>query len=300
MDRFLSMQVFVAVAESKGFALAARRLAMSPPAVTRAVAALEASLGLPLLQRTTRNVRLTESGARYLVDCKRLLAELEDAEQALTGEHGELRGQLSLTASVMFGTLFVSPILLEFLQQHRRVHARSLLVDRVVDVIEESIDVAVRIARLSDSTLTAIRVGSVRELVVASPAFLKLHGTPKRPQDLTDFDVISFSNNRNAPNWSFGSGKHPLTVRPSSRLVVNSSEVAMHAAIADAGITRVLSYMAASEIKAGRLKVVLKEFEPEPLPIHVIHREGRQPAARVRAFVDFLVDGLRKNPLLKA
>ena len=299
MDRFLAMQVFVAVGEAQGFAAAARRLALSPPMVTRTIGALERQLGVKLLQRTTRIVRLTDAGARYLVDCKRLLSEVDDAEQALTGLQTELRGSLAITASVMFGRLFVAPILVQFLEQHPKVNGRAVLVDRVVDLIEEGLDVGVRIAHLSDASFMAIRVGTVRQVLCASPAYLKRNGVPQNPRDLSEFDAISFTADRATPAWSFGSGKKTLSVRPRSRLLVNSSEVAMDAAIGGAGITRVLSYMAASELKAGRLRVILREFEPEPIPIHVIHREGKQAAARVRAFVDLAVDRLRSHPLLK-
>lgn len=300
MDRFFGMQVFVAVAEAQGFAAAARRLALSPPAVTRAIGALEQRLGVKLLQRTTRIVRLTEAGARYLQDCKRLLREVEDAEQGVSGALGELKGPLAVTASVTFGRLFVAPILLEFLGQHPKVQGRALLVDRVVDLIEEGLDVGVRIAHLADASFTAIRVGSVRQVVCASPAYLKRAGVPQSPRNLADCATICFSPERAAPAWSFQLGKQIVSVRPRARLVVNSTEVAMQAAIAGAGVTRVFSYLAASEVKAGRLRVILREFEPEPVPIHVIHREGKQAAARVRAFVDFVVAKLRGNPLLKS
>ena len=296
----MGMQVFVAVGEEQGFAAAARRLGMSPPAVTRTISALEQELGVKLLQRTTRIVRLTEPGTRYLLDCKRLLAEVEDAEEALSGAEGELRGQLAVTASVMFGRLFVAPILLDFLARHPKVTGRAVLLDRVLDLIEERLDVGVRIARLADASFTAIRVGSVREVVVAAPAYLKKHGTPQNPRDLTDCTTVSFSGDRAPPLWSFVAGKRLISVRPDSRLVVNSSEVAIQAAANGAGLTRALSYMVASEVKAGRLRIVLREFEPEPLPIHVIHREGRHAAARVRAFVDFVVARLRGNALLKS
>jgi DNA-binding transcriptional LysR family regulator len=299
VDRFANMQIFVAVGEEQGFAAAARRLGLSPPAVTRAISALEVELGVKLLQRTTRIVRLTDAGARYLTDCKRLLAEVADAEQTLSGAESELRGQLSVTASVMFGRLFVAPLLLDFLDKHRQVTGRAVLVDRVLDLIEEGLDVGVRIARLSDASFTAIRVGSVRELVCASPAYLKKHGVPRTPQDLAECTAVSFSPDRAAPSWSFVVGKRVVSVRPNTRLVVNSSEVGMRAAIDGIGVTRALSYMVASDIKAGRLRVILSEFEPEPIPIHVIHREGRHAAARVRAFVDFAVAKLRGNPSLK-
>jgi DNA-binding transcriptional LysR family regulator len=300
MDRFSSMEVFVAVGEEQGFAAAARRLGLSPPAVTRAISALEQQLGVKLLQRTTRIVRLTEPGARYLLDCKRLLAELEDAEQGLTGAQGELRGQLAVTASVMFGRLFIAPILLAFLDEHPKLSARAVLVDRVVDLIEEGLDVGVRIAHLPDASYTAVRVGSVRQVVCASPGYLKQHGVPRAPRELTEHASVAFSADRAAPAWPFRVGKQTLAVRPRSRLLVNSTEVALQAAIAGSGLTRALSYQVASDVKAGHLRIILSEFEPEPIPIHVVHREGKHAAARVRAFVDFAVARLRGNPLLKA
>lgn len=300
MDRFLAMNVFVAVAEAQGFAAAARRLGMSPPAVTRSVSALEQQLGVKLLQRTTRIVRLTESGKRYLMDCKRLLSDLEDAEQSLSGAHGELRGQLSLTASVMFGRLFVAPVLLSFLDHHPRVTGRAVLSDRIVDLIEEGVDVGVRIAHLSDASFTAVRVGAVREVVCASPAYLKAHGVPRVPQDVFACEAVTFSQDRAAPTWSLRAGKKIVLVRPRSRLIVNSSEVAIQAAVDGRGITRALSYMVAAEVKAGKLRIILSDFEPEPLPIHVIYHEGKRAAARVRSFVDFAVERLQTHPLLKA
>jgi len=300
VDRFSSLKIFVAVGEEQSFAAAARRLALSPPAVTRAVSALEQALGVKLLQRTTRIVRLTETGARYLLDCKRVLSELEDADLAASGAQGEVRGTLAITASVLFGRAFVAPLLHAFLKRHEKINLRALFVDRVVDLIEEGMDVAVRIAHLSDASFTAIRVGAVRNVVCASPAFLKRHGVPRTPEDLRELSAFCFSADRSPPAWSFQVGKRTLSVRPSARLVVNSPEIAMQGAVAGEGVTRVLSYQAASEVKAGRLRVILREFEPEPIPIHVIHREGKRAAARVRAFVDFAVSELRDNPLLKS
>jgi len=296
----VTLKIFVAVGEEQSFAAAARRLALSPPAVTRAVSALEQSLGVKLLQRSTRIVRLTETGARYLLDCKRILSDLEDADQLASGAQAELRGTLAITASVLFGRAFVAPLLHAFLKRYDKINLRALFVDRVVDLIEEGLDVAVRIAHLSDASFTAIRVGAVRNVVCASPAFLKRHGLPQTPDDLRQLPTFCFSGDRSPPAWSFRMGKRTLAVRPSARLVVNSPEIAMQGAVAGEGVTRVLSYQAASELKAGRLRVILHEFEPEPIPIHVIHREGKRAAARVRAFVDFAVSELRGNPLLKS
>ena len=292
MDRLESMRVFVAVAEDQGFAPAARRLAMSPPAVTRAVAALEERIGTRLFHRTTRIVRLTEAGDRYLADCKRILGEVEEAEASAAGSHAEPRGHLAVTAPVMFGRMHVAPVVLEFLARHPRVTARMLFLDRVADLIDEGLDIAIRIAHLPDSSLHAIRVGSVRRVVCASPEYLAARGTPRIPADLSQHDAIAFSLGPAAEEWSFASG---ATVTPLTRLVVNSNDVAIAAAAAGRGVARVLSYQIAPELRACRLQVVLAEFEPPPIPISVVYAEGRRAAAKVRAFVDFAVERLRAD-----
>ncbi len=289
------MQTFVAVAEEEGFAPAARRLAVSPPVVTRSIAALEERLGAVLLERTTRKVRVTDAGARYLVDCKRLLAEIEDAEAAVTGEHSAPRGALGLTASVMFGRLFVAPILVDFLGKYPQVSARLLLHDRVVDLMDEGLDVAVRIAHLEDSSLTSVKVGAVRRVTCASPKYLAEHGVPRTPRDLADHHTFVFSSERSTPAWSFEQRGKALSFRPRARLLANASEVGIDAALAGAGVTRVLSYMVAAHVRAGRLQLVLEDYEAAPLPIHVVYREGRRAPARVRALVDFSVPRLRRN-----
>lgn len=298
MDRLALMQTFVAVAEEEGFAPAARRLAVSPPVVTRSIAALEERLGTRLLERTTRKVRVTEAGARYLGDCKRLLAELDDLEAAVTGAHGTVRGLLGVTASVMFGRLFVGPILVDFLARYPQVTVRALLVDQVVDLIDEGLDVAVRIANLADSTLTSVKVGAVRRITCAAPSYLKKHGTPRTPRDLADHTCFVFSSERSSPAWAYRKAEQQLSFRPRPSLLVNSSEVGIDAAVAGAGITRVLSYMVAGHVQAGRLRVILDDYEVEPIPIHVVYREGRRAPARVRAFVDFAVERLRADAAL--
>ena len=298
MDRLAAMRAFVAVAEEGGFTPAARRLAISPPVVTRQVAALEQHIGARLLERTTRQVRITEAGARYLIDCRRLLAELDDIEAAVGGLHGAPRGPLGITASVMFGRMFVAPLLIEFLAKYPEVIARALLVDRVIDLLEEGIDVAVRIAKLEDSTLTAAKVGSVRRVTCASPGYLKRHGAPRTPRDLADHRCFVFSTERTPPSWAFEHGGAHVSFRPRSALLVNSSEVGIDAALSGAGVTRALSYMVASHVRAGRLQLILEDYEAEPLPIHVLYREGRRAPARVRAFVDFVVARLRADKAL--
>jgi DNA-binding transcriptional LysR family regulator len=286
----------MAVAEAQGFAVAARRLGVSAPVVTRSIASLEQHLGALLLERTTRKVHLTEIGARYLTDCKRLLAELDDVEASVRGEHAAPRGALGVTASSMFGRMFVAPLLTEFLVRHPQVTARALLVDQVVDLMDEGLDVAVRIGRLSDSTLTAVRVGAVRRVLCAAPSYLKKHGTPRAPADLQALRCFVFSNERSPPAWTFEHRGKASSLRPRATLLVNTSDAAIDAVLAGAGVTLVLSYMVADHVRAGRLRVLLEDYEAEPVPIHVVYREARRAPARVRAFVDFLVARLRANP----
>ncbi len=193
MDRLETMQVFVAVAESQGFAAAARRLGMSPPSVTRAVASLEERIGTELFKRTTRTVRLTEAGTHFLADSRRILSDLEEAERFAGDLHGQLRGQLGVTAAATFGGIFVTPIVLEFLALHSQASVRTLFVDRIVDLVDEGLDVAVRIADLPDSTLSAIRVGAVRRVLCASPGYLSERGTPDKPADIAEHDTVTFS-----------------------------------------------------------------------------------------------------------
>jgi DNA-binding transcriptional LysR family regulator len=287
------MRIFVAVAEEEGFAPAARRLGLSPPAVTRAVSALEERIGARLLHRTTRAVRLTDAGSRFLVDCKRILGELDEAEASAAGAHAEPRGQLGVTAPVLFGRMFVAPLLLDFLALHPQVTVRALLVDHIVDLMDEGLDVAVRIGHLPDSSFSAVRVGSVRRVVCASPDYLAARGVPHTPAALGELDVISTSPSSPSAEWTFSSPAGDVAAAPLARMSVNLAEVAIAAAVAGRGLTRVFSYQVAPELRAGRLRVVLEAFEPPPVPIHVVHAEGRRAPARVRAFVDFAAPRLR-------
>jgi DNA-binding transcriptional LysR family regulator len=299
MDRLDSMRIFVAVAEAGGFAAAARQLALSPPAVTRAVAAVEERVGARLLHRTTRIVRLTEAGTRFLEDCRRILVEVEEAEAAAAGSHGEPRGRVSVTASTLFGRLHVAPILLEATARHPQMVVRSFFVDRIVNLAEEGYDVAVRIAELRDSGLSAIRVGTLRRVVCASPAYLAAHGTPQTLAELAEHEAVPFGQGIAARDWVFRRGDRTETVTPRARLIVNQAEVAVTAAVAGRGLTRVLSYQMAAEHRAGQLEIVLEAFEPPPIPVHVVHQDGRRASARVRALVDILVDRLRADPVLR-
>lgn len=293
MDRLETMRVFVTVAAEGGFARAARKLGISAPAATRALAALEEQLGTRLLHRTTRVVRLTEAGTRYAADCARILGELEEADRAAGGDTREPRGLLTVTASFTFGRRYVGPALVELLGLHPQITARTIFVDRIVDLVEEGIDVAVRIAHLPDSTLAAQRVGTVRRVVCAAPSYLERRGVPRTPEELAGHDILDFSSPGRA-TWSFGEA-HVVTIRP--RLIASASDVAVEAAIAGHGITRGLSYVLDPHIKAGRLRRILAEHEPAPIPIQVIHAAGPQPPARVRAFVDLLVRRLRAEKI---
>ncbi len=297
MDKISGMRVFIAVAEAAGFAPAARQLGLSPPAVTRAIAALEERIGTRLLHRTTRLVRLTEAGARYLADAKRILAEIEEAESAAAGAHARPRGLLTVTAPVLFGRMHVAPVVTEFLRLHPEVSIRLLLLDRVTDLLEEGIDVALRIAHLPDSSLNAVRVGSVRRVTCAAPAYLARRGTPLRPADLAGHDTVGFWTQGVEAEWVFGNPPRQQRVNPASRLLVNTADVAIAAALAGEGITRVLSYQIASHIRDNTLKLLLEDYEAVPLPIHLVHAEGRRASAKLRAFIDFAADRLRRLDL---
>ncbi|WP_300300969.1 LysR family transcriptional regulator [Ferrovibrio sp.] len=295
MDRLDAMRIFIAAAEGAGFAGAARRLNLSPPSVTRAVALLEDRLGTALFQRSTRHVRLTEAGERFLADARRILAELEEAEASAAGLHGAPRGQLSITASLMFGRRHVAPVVLDFLDHYPDVSARLLLLDRVTNLIEEGFDVAVRIAHLQDSSLSAVRVGHVRPVVVASPDYIARHGAPLRPRELMDHTCLLFAPPIVAEGWHF----RDEMIEPPSRFFINSAEAVIAAAVAGRGVTRVLSYMVAPEVQAGKLQVLLAEHERPPIPVHLLHAEGRRANAKLRAFIDFAAERLRANPVLQ-
>ena len=296
MDRFHEMSVFLAVAEAQGFAAAARLLQLSPPSVTRAVAGLEERIGARLLVRTTRHVRLTEAGQRYLEDCRRILGEIEAAEDSAAGTHAAPRGLLTLTSPVLFGQIFVMPILLDYLDQHAAVQVRALLMDRVLSLADEKIDVAIRIGALPDSSLVAIRVGWVRRVVCAAPAYFAVHGIPQRPEALARHRIVMAANVSAVPEWRFAENAEALDVRITPQLIVSTNEAAIAAAKVSWGLTRVMSYQVAAELASGALQTVLSDFETEPLPIHVIFQEGRRASAKVRSFVDFAVARLRIDP----
>jgi len=299
MDYLDSLKVFVAVADAHGLAPAARHLKLSAPVVTRAIAALERRLGAQLIQRNTRSVRLTDIGERFLGDCRRLLGDLAEAEASARGAHADPQGALSITAPSMFGHLHIAPIALEFLALHPRVTIRGVFVNRIVHLIDEGFDVAVRIARLPDSGLTAVRVGSMRRVVVAAPAYLATRGEPRSPADLSRHDAVGFSQMDGIVEpWSFGSVRD--ATQPLIRFATNASEVAIAAAIRGQGLARALRYQVDADVDAGRLQIVLEEFEPDPIPVHLVHVAGRMARASLRAFIDFAAQRLRAEPLLRS
>lgn len=297
MDILKAMRSFVAVADKGGFASAARFLRLSPPVVTRDVAALETRFGCKLMHRTTRQVRLTEAGHRYVSDARRILAEIAEAEASVIGSHGDLRGPIAVTAPAMFGRLYVGPAIADFARQHPGIVFTTLFLDRVVDLIEEGVDVAVRIARLPDSSAIAIRVGAVRHILCAAPTYFDAHGVPRTPRDLESMEAIDILGSR-LP-WIFRSSDRTSSVQPPTRLVANSVEMAIEAASAGCGVVRLLSYQAEDAIAAGRLMPILQPYEPEPVPVHVVHLEGRASPRRTRIFIDYLVDNLRGQQTLK-
>lgn len=287
------MRVFVAVAEEASFAAGARKLSLSPARVTRAVAALEAALGARLLHRTTRIVRLTEGGSAYLADCKRILSDIVEAEAVAASSQAELVGQLAVTAPVLLGRLCVAPVLLAFSRRHARVSMRVLLSDQVVDLQDQNIDVAVRIAHLADSGLSAIKLGSVRRVLCASPSYLRAHGVPRQPSELAHHQLIAFSAAGPPGDWHFLQAGKALHITPRPRLTVNNVDLAISAALAGHGIARVHSYQVAQAVQQKKLRVVLADYELPPIPVQLVHREGRGASARVRAFVDYAVAELR-------
>jgi DNA-binding transcriptional LysR family regulator len=299
VDRLHQLKVFVAVVDANGLAGAARALNLSPPAVTRAIADLENQLGVRLLTRTTRVVRPTEAGARYAEDCRRILAELAEADEGVMGQHAAPRGRLTLTAPVLLGSLVVTPVLTEYLAAYPEVQASCWFLDRVVNLVDEGVDVAVRVGELPDSSLQAIRVGQVRRVIVASPDYLARSAPLRAPEQLVEHRIVSANGVTPQPEWRLQRQGEPLLVPLQPRISSTSNEAALQAARLGFGVTRLLSYQVADAVRAGELQILLTDFEPPPLPVHVVHREGRHAAKKVRAFIDLAVERLRAHPALR-
>lgn len=298
MDQLRAMTAFVGVASAGGFAAAGRDLGLSAPSVTRLISELETKLGARLFHRTTRSLGLTQAGARYLDDCIRILADLEEADRQAAGVHGEPSGKVSITGSGMFGRLVLTPLLYELMDVYPKLSISTFFLDRVVHMVDEGFDVAVRIAHLPDSTLAATKVGTVRRVVCASPDYIFAHGLPVVPDDLDDHACINVSALSPTGVWDFEMERGPLAKTVDARLHVNTADAAIVAAIEGRGVTRVLSYMVADHVKSGALQIVMQLHEMPPVPVHVMHKEMGQTSARVRATVDHLVKKLRISPAL--
>lgn len=290
MDRIDAMQAFVAVADLQGFAPAARKLGLSPSAVTRLVAALEGRLGARLLQRTTRSVTLTDAGSRYLERARRVLADIEEAEESVESERTRPGGRLVVSAPVGFGRLHVSPVMSAYLKRYPEVGAELRLTDRMVNLVEDGVDLAVRIGHLPDSTLVARQVGEMRRIVVASPDYLQAHGEPLRPADIAGHATIQFGPTAAAPDWRFVVDGADIRIAVTPRFATNSADAAIQHAAAGGGLTRVLFYQAQAALRAGAIRIVLAAFEPPPLPIHIVYPTSRLLSAKVRTFVDLVAE----------
>src|SRR6476619_6076930 len=274
MDRIDAMQAFVAVADLKGFAPAARKLGLSPSGVTRLIAALEDRLGARLLQRTTRQVALTDIGARYLERVRRILADVEEAEGSAQAERTRPSGRLVVSAPIGFGRLHVSPIMSAYLKRYPEVSGELRLSDRMINLVEEGVDLA----------------GEMRRIVVAAPAYLKARGEPNTPHEIPAHETIQFGAMAASPDWRFVEDASEIRIARTPRLVTNSADAAVQYAEQGGGLTRVLAYQAAASLKAGRLKVVLAKFAPPPLPIHIVYPTSRLLSAKVRTFIDLVTE----------
>jgi DNA-binding transcriptional LysR family regulator len=293
MDKLASMRTFVRIVELGSLTAAANELGTSLPTVVRALAALEHQLGVLLLRRTTRSVHLTDEGAHYLERCRVILSAIQEAEDALVLRHPELQGKLTITASVEFGRRYVSPLLTRFLSQHPKITADLLLLDRFVNLVEEGVDVAIRIAHLRDSSLLAIPVGSVRRVCCGSPEYFKRHGMPEVPLDVRRHRCIRHTVLAPRNDWQFRVGQRKITVPISPVLVSNNIESALSACMDGLGLGVFLSYMVAPYVRAGQLSYVLERFELEPIPIQIVYSSSKLISKTVRTFIDECADKLK-------
>jgi DNA-binding transcriptional LysR family regulator len=293
MDKLLAMTAFLAVVDEGGFAAASRKLKVSPPVVTRAVSDLEKSIGVRLLTRTTRVVRLTDVGARYAEDCRRILADVLETDEAAAGTHGSVRGRLVVTAPALFGRMHVTPIVTAYLRRYPETEVDCRFLDRIVNMMDEGVDVAIRIDNLPDSSHHATQVGKVRRVVCASPAYLKKRGKPRTPADLARHTLVASVSVARGTEWRFGRDGSTVAVRIQPRLAVTTNDAAIEAALDGFGITRVLSYQVAAHLASGELVELLRDHDSSVIPIHVMQHEGRQAPQKVRAFLDMAIKTLR-------
>jgi DNA-binding transcriptional LysR family regulator len=295
VDKLESIQVFVAVAKSGGFSAAARTLGVPVPTVSRRISELETALGARLFERSTRQVSLTSEAQGYFTACQRLLDDLKEADAAISGEHRSARGELTVTAPVGFGHRHVNPIALDFLQEFPEVDLRLLMVDRVVNLLEEKVDLAVRISSLPDSSMVAKHLGEVRMVVCGSPAFLERHGVPKHPSDLEKYNCISWASLGPFKTWLFREDDVETMFPMRVRLTTTLPESALEAAIAGLGLVQLTTYVAAEAVRAGQLVPVLRDFEAAPTPVSLVYPSGRLAPQKLRAFLDFAAPRLAER-----
>jgi DNA-binding transcriptional LysR family regulator len=302
MDRLESMSALLAAVEAGSLSAASRKLGMPLATVSRKVSELETHLRTRLVNRTSRRLTLTDAGRSYVAACKRILEDIGAAERAAAGEYSVPRGDLMITAPIVFGRLHVLPVAIEFLKAYPDIDIRMSLADHVINLLEDHVDLALRIGDLPDSSLVATRVGAIRRVVCASPRYFAERGTPKIPGDLGAHDCISFEGLAPPDTWTFGPAKSARSARSArsaksvairSRLVVNTAEAAIDAAIASVGVTRVLSYQVASVVRAGALVIALRDFEPEPSPVSLVYRGQPLLPLKLRAFLDFATPRLK-------
>jgi DNA-binding transcriptional LysR family regulator len=293
MDRLEAMAVLLAAVDAGSLSAAARRLGLPLATVSRRVAELEAHLGARLLTRSSRRLTLTDAGRSYAAAAKRILEEVGEAERAAAGEYRSPKGELIVTAPIVFGRLHVLPVAMAFLKAYPEIDVRLVQADRVIDLQESHVDLAVRIADLPDSSLIALRVGSIRRVVCASPGYFAARGTPRRPADLAAHDCVTFEGPIAPDIWAFASGETAATIPIRPRLAVNTAEAAVDAAVAGLGVTRVLSYQVAEALSAGTLSLALQEFEPPPSPVSLVYAGQGLLPQKLRAFLDFAAPRLK-------
>jgi DNA-binding transcriptional LysR family regulator len=296
MDRLEAMSILVASVEAGSFSAAGRQLGVPLPTVSRKVAELEAHLNTQLLVRSTRKLALTEAGLAYVAACKRILEQVDEAESQASGEYTVPRGTLSMTAPIVFGRLHVVPVVNEFLARFVQISVQLTLSDHTINIVDEHIDLAVRIGTLPDSTLVATKVGEIRRVVCGSPDYFAAHGVPKTPEDLADHMCVTYTALASGMTWIFNPrGKATKSVRPYCRLKINTAESAIDAAIAGVGVTNVLSYQVARAVAAGKLRLILQDYEPDPIPVHLVHAGQTLLPLKLRRFTEFATSRLRKS-----
>jgi DNA-binding transcriptional LysR family regulator len=294
MDRLESMSVLLAVVEAGGISAASRKLRVPLATVSRKVSELEAHLKVRLLMRSNRAVSLTKAGEAYVAASRRILQDLADAERDVSGENVTLKGELVLSAPIALGRFYLLPVVEDFLRGHPSIDVRLMLADRRMNLIENRIDIGFRVGELDDFSLVAKKVGTVRRIVCASPEYLKRRGTPKTPAELKEHDCITFENTLSSQVWTFNIGKTEKTFPIHSRLVVSTAEAAADAAAAGIGLTRMLDYQVAAQLRAGALKLVLESYRSPPKPVHLIYEAGKHLPLKIRTFLDFAGPRLKK------